>query len=95
MEPTLLFVLGLGAFVPGALSYRPDQTIFSEDFIDIATGSQFNGLGSFANLPYVNCLDTNQSDEGRYDIAILGAPFDTVSYLTIDHVRLADRLPRV
>jgi agmatinase len=79
MRLTLLFALGLGAFVPGSLSHRPDQTVFSGDFIDITTGSQFNGLGTFANLPYVNCLDTNQSEEGRYDMAILGAPFDTVS----------------
>lgn len=77
MRLTLLLTLALYAFIPAALSHRTDQTFFSGDFIDITTGSQFNGLGTFANLPYVNCLDTNQSEEGRYDIAILGAPFDT------------------
>lgn len=49
------------------------------DFIDVTTGSQFFGLGTFANLPYVNCLSPNEDGEGRYDIAIMGAPFDTVS----------------
>lgn len=48
------------------------------DFIDITTGSEFFGLGTFANLPYVNCLSSNDDGEGRYDIAIMGAPFDTV-----------------
>lgn len=48
------------------------------DFIDVVTDSQFFGLGTFANLPYMNCLSSTEDDEGRYDIAILGAPFDTV-----------------
>ena len=55
----------------------------SGDFIDISTDSQFYGMGTFANLPYVNCLSTNDSEEGNYDIAILGAPFDTVSSFCI------------
>lgn len=42
--------------------------------IDI-TGAKFAGLTTFANLPYVHCLD--QSGSEKYDIAILGAPFDT------------------
>lgn len=38
----------------------------------------FMGIGSFAHLDYVKCL-TNPMEE--FDIAILGAPFDTaVSY---------------
>ena len=44
--------------------------------IDIITGSDFNGLTTFANLPYSNCFKENSED---YDIGILGAPFDTVS----------------
>ena len=46
--------------------------------IDISDGSEFSGLTTFANLPYVNCF-VDQSDTERYDIAFLGAPFDTVS----------------
>jgi hypothetical protein len=58
-----------------------EQTFMSGDFIDVTTDSQFYGLGTYANLPYVNCLSANNAEEGRYDIAILGAPFDTVSGL--------------
>lgn len=46
--------------------------------VDIITGSQFSGLTTFANLPYTNCFVDAGVDE--YDIAILGAPFDTVSF---------------
>jgi hypothetical protein len=46
--------------------------------VDIVSGSQFNGLRTYANLPYVNCLSDAESDGKGYDIAILGAPFDTV-----------------
>jgi agmatinase len=81
MEFTLVFVLGLLLQLPFISAHRAEQAIIGGEFIDIATGSEFNGLGTFANLPYVNCLNTNASHEGRYDIAILGAPFDTVSPL--------------
>ena len=57
----------------------PQQPLMGSDFIDVSTDSEFFGLGTFANLPYVNCLSTENSNGGRYDIAILGAPFDTVS----------------
>ncbi|KAF1990806.1 arginase family protein [Aulographum hederae CBS 113979] len=35
----------------------------------------FAGLTTFANLPFVHCLGEGEVE--RYDIAILGAPFDT------------------
>lgn len=38
----------------------------------------YSGLTTFANLPYVHCLQKGGEVE-KYDIAILGAPFDTVS----------------
>lgn len=38
----------------------------------------FSGLTTYANLPYVHCLQDGGEVE-KYDIAILGAPFDTVS----------------
>lgn len=47
------------------------------DDIDIVTGSQFHGLKTFANLPYVNALSDEEAEHSQYDIAILGAPFDT------------------
>lgn len=49
------------------------------DDIDIATDSQFRGLQTFANLPYVNALDDDEAEGHRYDIAVLGAPFDTAT----------------
>ena len=55
------------------------QKFMGDDFIDVTTDSEFFGLTTFANLPYVNCLKADETEEGRYDIAILGAPFDTVS----------------
>lgn len=39
------------------------------------TGAKFAGLTTFANTPYVHCL--NKEGNELYDIAILGAPFDT------------------
>ena len=46
--------------------------------VDILSGSAFSGLTTFANLPYITCFDDRSVAE-KYDIAILGAPFDTVS----------------
>ena len=41
------------------------------------------GLMTYANIPYVHCLADEAGGEEykgeRYDIAVLGAPFDTVS----------------
>lgn len=41
--------------------------------------AKFAGLDTFANLPYVHCLAEKSDDEEKFDIAIMGAPFDTVS----------------
>ena len=61
-------VSGIGKF---------QKPLTNDDGVDIATGSDFSGLMTFANLPYANCFTA--SDMEAYDIAILGAPFDTVS----------------
>ena len=45
--------------------------------IDLST-YDFGGIGTYANVPYENCFAESDSSEG-FDIAILGAPFDTVS----------------
>ncbi|CAI6228352.1 unnamed protein product [Periconia digitata] len=47
------------------------------DKIDVSTGSSFAGLTTYANLPYVHCLGGENENIEKYDIAILGAPFDT------------------
>ncbi|KAK3672708.1 hypothetical protein LTR78_007520 [Recurvomyces mirabilis] len=52
------------------------STNFGSDY-DISD-SPFAGLSTFANLPYVHCLSSRpDSDIPAYDIAIVGAPFDT------------------
>ncbi|TLD29270.1 hypothetical protein PspLS_03634 [Pyricularia sp. CBS 133598] len=53
--------------------------VWHGDDIDIITGSQFNGLKTFGNLPYVNCFSDEQAaiKGNGYDIAVMGAPFDT------------------
>ncbi|CCC09222.1 unnamed protein product [Sordaria macrospora k-hell] len=37
----------------------------------------FHGLKTFGNLPYVKCFSDEEAACKKYDIAILGAPFDT------------------
>ncbi|PGH35780.1 agmatinase [[Emmonsia] crescens] len=48
-----------------------------EDTIDIVSDSRFSGLMTFANVPYVNCFVDSEAEKQRYDIAFMGAPFDT------------------
>lgn len=36
----------------------------------------YSGLTTFANLPYVHCLQDGGEVE-KYDVAIVGAPYDT------------------
>jgi hypothetical protein len=74
------------------------QPVFGQNGIDISTGSAFAGLTTYANLPYVHCLAAKDEEIGKYDIAILGAPFDTVSSLffsvlgCVEHGFQSDRL---
>jgi len=57
-----------------------EQYIFSPGGnADVTSGSTFVGLTTYANLPYVHCLAGGGEEVEKYDIAILGAPFDTVS----------------
>lgn len=53
------------------------QKHISDDML-LAQATDVMGLTTFANLPHVFCLDRAQDVEA-YDIAFLGAPFDTVS----------------
>ncbi|KAF2102843.1 Arginase/deacetylase [Rhizodiscina lignyota] len=54
---------------------------FSDSSDDVVIPGTFSGLVSFANLQYVDCLKGLEqgvlSDKEKFDIAILGAPFDT------------------
>ena len=48
----------------------------------LATSRPFAGLTTFANLPYVHCLaDAESDDVEAFDIAFLGAGFDTVCFI--------------
>ncbi|GAW21242.1 hypothetical protein ANO14919_107600 [Xylariales sp. No.14919] len=66
---------------PHAPSYsaaqRPLGGIANDDDVDILYGSQFSGLNTYARIPYVNCFSDDEAKGTKYDIAILGAPFDT------------------
>lgn len=55
----------------GPNDFKPGEDISSSPYL---------GLTTFANLPYTHCL-ANSSDVEPFDIAILGAPFDTVRSL--------------
>lgn len=66
--------------VAGIADTRTQSPIGLTETVDIVTGSQFSGLTTFAHLPYVNCFVDNQVENDTYDIAFLGAPFDTVGF---------------
>lgn len=84
-------MLSLLALLPFALArditfppVSPYQAPMSNGFqssnlpneLDVSSAN-FGGLTTFANLPYVHCLSANPQDVEPFDIAILGAPFDT------------------
>lgn len=44
-------------------------------------GGEFGGLNTFAHVPYANCFDPDLFDKEKFDIAVVGSPFDSgVSY---------------
>ncbi|KFY45813.1 hypothetical protein V494_00746 [Pseudogymnoascus sp. VKM F-4513 (FW-928)] len=60
-----------------AYSSSHGQLPLYDSAIDVS-GSKFRGLTTYANLQYVHCLAAEKDGEVEdYDIAILGAPFDT------------------
>ncbi|KAI1077413.1 arginase family protein [Whalleya microplaca] len=71
------YTLGWEFPKPPPFTSRQNPMLGGDNDVDIVTGSQFNGLATYANLPYVNCLADSEAEGKRYDIAILGAPFDT------------------
>lgn len=73
------FLLLLSPLRVFADTFGHGQIPLYDSAIDIS-GSKFRGLSTYANLPYVHCLSAeNDGEVEEYDIAILGAPFDTVS----------------
>ncbi|EER45668.1 arginase [Histoplasma capsulatum H143] len=67
-------VFSSAAAVHGATAQMP---LGLDDTIDIMSDSQFSGLMTFANVPYVNCFVDSEATKQPYDIAFMGAPFDT------------------
>lgn len=57
---------------------------------------RFAGLNTFAKLPYANCFENNTATAPKFDIAILGAPHDTVRNTFVDDIsnqRILRRIP--
>lgn len=57
------------------------QSVLAVDDEDLVfhDSAYYYGISTFANTPYVNCFAAEEAKRKRYDIAILGAPHDTVS----------------
>ena len=62
---------------PSLSGFSSDQAVMGILPSDI-TQAKFGGLTTYANLPYVHCLAPEGEDIEEFDIAVLGAPFDTV-----------------
>ena len=84
----ILTTLLLATTAAGRDILFPPLIAYQSPFVDNADNSlrahvdvssaNFAGLTTFANLPYSHCLSKDPAEAGVYDIAILGAPFDTV-----------------
>jgi len=61
---------------PSLSGFSSDQAVMGVISPDI-TQAKFEGLTTYANLPYVHCLAPEGEEVEKFDIAILGAPFDT------------------
>jgi agmatinase len=69
-------------FPPVAAVHANDQAVLSIGRDSFAEFNKFAGLSTYANLPFVQCLaetDVEVAGVEKYDIAILGAPFDTAA----------------
>ncbi|KAI9891409.1 MAG: hypothetical protein M1814_002728 [Vezdaea aestivalis] len=62
---------------PSPLDLDHSQEVLKYSDLDVSSGSRFAGLTTFANLPYTHCLAKDSTATEPFDIAILGAPFDT------------------
>ncbi|KAL5387159.1 hypothetical protein DPSP01_003770 [Paraphaeosphaeria sporulosa] len=62
---------------PPVSGFANQQVLGHGGEIDVTAGPAFAGLTTYANLPYVHCLAREGQQVDKFDIAILGAPFDT------------------
>lgn len=65
-------------FPPVAAIHSNGQSVISSGNDALVDMNRYSGLSTYANLPYVHCLSP-ENDLEAYDIAILGAPFDTAT----------------
>ena len=73
-------VLLLSKAAVGQLHPASDQAVLnSKDDMDFLDSGYYYGISTFAHTRYVNCYSNADSKDNLYDIAILGAPHDTVS----------------
>jgi agmatinase len=69
-------IFGRNSFDTNTLN---DPVILAPTFNYKSTESLFDGLGTFAHLPFIDC--TKYENSGSFDIGIVGHPFDLgVSY---------------
>jgi agmatinase len=66
-------------FPPVAAIQNPMGGFATGPELDIS-GARYLGLTTYANVPYVHCLAAEGEEVEIYDIAFLGAPFDTVRF---------------
>ncbi|CAA9964825.1 hypothetical protein PTNB73_06017 [Pyrenophora teres f. teres] len=62
---------------PPVSGYASQQVIPQGFMEPDVTQAKFAGLNTYGNLPYVHCLAPQGQEVEPFDIAILGAPFDT------------------
>jgi agmatinase len=62
------------------LAPHRDQAILNPqgDDLDLTDSGYYFGISTFAHTKYVNCFSDAEINDSRYDIAIIGAPHDTV-----------------
>lgn len=84
MKSTTLapFILSLTSATQYPLGQIPQQPFWINDGQDpvFVAETPISGLNTFASIGHAECLGarSDDSDEPRYDIAILGAPHDIV-----------------
>lgn len=79
LTPAISNVVARDIVFPPVSPMDQQHVMIMRDDMDIRTDSAFAGLLTYANVPYVHCLAPEGQEVEKYDIAILGAPFDTVS----------------
>lgn len=58
------------------------QAVFApQEDMDFVDSGYYYGISTFAHTRYVNCFSDAESRDKLYDIAIIGAPHDTVNPL--------------